>query len=221
VKKWTIVEQTLTLDGKTIALVEHDGAYSIRIDSEELVSTRRHASEERIAELACAHLKTRRGARVLVGGLGMGFTLKAALAALPSDAVVVTAEILQAVIAWNQNPALPLAAMALEDPRVTILQQDVIEVIRAAPGVFDSIILDVDNGPAAMTTRGNARLYDQSGIRLTRRALKPGGCAAFWSAVPDTEFERQLAHAGFTVEVQRCRSHVNSGRRDTVFLGRC
>jgi spermidine synthase len=220
VKKWTTVDQALTPGGMTISLHEHDGSYAIRADGIPLMSTRQHASEEKLAELACAHLRGVRHARVLIGGLGFGFTLRAALAALGGDATVVMAEILGAVIAWNRNPALPLAADCLADPRVTVVQRDVAEVIREARASFDSIILDVDNGPAALSTPGNGRLYDSTGLHHARAALRPMGCAAFWSVAPDPAFERLMTQAGFRVEVQRCRSHVSSGRWHTLFLGR-
>lgn len=219
-KKWTLVDKTLAPDGKTIALYEHDCTYAIRVDGAELMSTRQHGSEERIAELACAHVRGKRRARVLIGGLGFGFTLKAALSAVAADATVVMAEIRAAVIAWNSNPAYHLAADAMADPRVIVRQQDVAEVIREARGVFDSIILDVDNGPAALSAVGNDRLYDSAGLRMARSALRPAGCVAFWSAAPDQAFERRMIHAGFTVEVERCRAHANSGARHTIFLGR-
>jgi spermidine synthase len=220
VKKWTTVDQALTPDGKTISLHEHDGSYAIRVDGIPLMSTRQHASEEKLAELACAHLQGVRRARVLIGGLGFGFTLKAALAAVAGDATVVMAEILGAVIAWNRNPAFPLAAEWLADARVTVLQRDAGEAIREARGSFDSIILDVDNGPAALSTGGNGRLYDYTGLRHARAALRPAGCVAFWSVAPDAAFERLMAQAGFSVEVRRCRSHGSSGRWHTLFLGR-
>lgn len=219
-KKWNLLEQTSAPDGTVISLSGHDGTYCIRAGTTDLMSTRRYASEEEIARLACAQITTQRCARVLIGGLGFGFTLKAALACLQPDAVVVIVEILAAVIQWNRNPAYPLAAPAMADPRVTILQQDVVEVIRGSAGAFDAIILDVDNGPAALTTEGNARLYDDCGLRLIRAALRPGGCAAFWSAAPDARFEKALTRAGFTAETHRCRAHVGSGRRHTVFVGR-
>ena len=184
------------------------------------MSTRQHASEEKIAELACAHLKGKRGARVLIGGLGFGFTLKAALQSVASDASVIVAEILAAVIVWNRNPLFGLAAEAMADPRVTVLQQDVGEAIRAEPGGFDSIILDVDNGPAALSTGGNSRLYDDAGLQRARLALRPAGCVAVWSAAPDPAFEKRMSHAGFTVDVVVCRSRPNSGGRHTLFLGR-
>jgi spermidine synthase len=219
-KKWTTVDTDLTSDGKTVSLNEHDGSYSIRIDGAELMSTRRHASEEKIAELACEHVAGIRGARVLVGGLGFGFTLKAALAAVSRDAAIVVAEIMPSVIAWNRNPAFRLAAQAMADPRVTVLQRDVAEVIRESAGGFDSIVMDVDNGPAALSSEGNQRLYDPAGLRLTRAALRAGGCVAFWSAAPDLAFEKSMARAGFVVEVQRCRAHGKSGGWHTIFVGK-
>jgi spermidine synthase len=220
VKKWTPVDRTLTPDGKTISLHEHDGSYAIRVDGVALMSTRRHASEEKLAELACAHVRGIRRARVLIGGLGFGFTLRAALSAVAPDVTVVVAEILAAVIAWNSNPSFKLAVDAMADPRVIVLQQDVGEVIRKTRAGFDCIILDVDNGPAALSTVGNHRLYDHTGLQAARTALRPMGCVAFWSAAPDRAFEKRMIHAGFTVDVQRCRSHSNSGARSTVFLGR-
>ena len=219
-KKWTTVDRALTPDGKTISLEEHDGSYTIRVDGVPLMSTRQHGSEERLAELACAHLKGVPGARVLIGGLGFGFTLKAALASLAADATVVVAEILGAVIAWNRNPAYGLATDAMSDPRVSVVQKDVVEVIREGRGSFDSIILDVDNGPAALSTGGNGRLYESAGLRDVRAALRPTGCVAFWSAAPDAAFEMLMAQAGFAVDVERCRARGSSGRRHTIFLGR-
>jgi spermidine synthase len=219
-KKWTTLEQALTPDGKTISLHEHDGSYAIRVDGVPLMSTRQHASEERLAELACAHVRGIRGARVLIGGLGFGFTLRAALRALAADATVVMAEILDTVIDWNRNPAFPLAADALADPRVTVRQQDVGEAIREARGSFDSIILDVDNGPAALSTGGNALLYDAAGLHNARAALRPAGCLAVWSVAADAAFERLMAQAGFSVDVQRARAHGTSGRWHTLYVGR-
>jgi spermidine synthase len=220
VKKWTLVDKTLTPDGKTISLHEHDGNYTIRVDNDELMSTRQHASEEKLAELACAHVRATPHARILIGGLGFGFTLSAALSALAPGATVVVAEILAAVIAWNRNPSFPLAADAIADPRVLVLQDDVVDVIRKSESGFDSIILDVDNGPNALSTYGNYRLYDFTGLHLARAALRPKGCLALWSAAPDPIFERLMAGAGFNVTVERCRSHGHSGRWHTLFLGR-
>jgi spermidine synthase len=218
-KKWTCLDSARTPDGKTISLNEHDGEYAIRIDGAELMSTRRHASEEKAAELACAHAASVAKARVLIGGLGFGFTLKAALALLRPDATVVVAEILPAIIAWNRNPAWPLAANALNDPRVS-LTGDVGDAIRAASGAWHSIVMDVDNGPAALSAASNHRLYDPAGLRATRLALRRGGCVAYWSAFPDPGFEKSLARAGFTVDVHPCRAHAHSGAHHFIFTAR-
>lgn len=219
-KKWTEVGRALTPDGKTISLQEHDASYTIRVDGVALMSTRQHASEEKLAQLACSHIAAAPRARILIGGLGFGFTLKAALQVVAADATVVVAEILAAVIAWNRNPAFPLAAEAMADPRVIVRQQDVAELIYAERGGFDSIVLDVDNGPEALSADGNRRLYSPEGLKSIRAALRPGGCVAFWSAAPDPALEKLLTRAGFVVDVETCRSRPNSGRRHTIFLGR-
>jgi spermidine synthase len=218
-KKWTSLDSVPMPGGQTISLSEHDGSYSIRVDGAELMSTRRHASEAKLAELACAHAGKIRGARVLIGGLGFGFTLKAALAALAPDAIVVLVELFEAVITWNRNPAFTLAAAALADPRVTLLQQDVAGVIAESSNRFDSIILDVDNGPDALTSAGNASLYTPAGLTTALAALRRGGCLAIWSAAPASAFEKRMRRAGFKVEVERCRAHATSGGWHTLFLG--
>ena len=218
-KKWSLVDTALMPDGKTISFNEHDGDYVVRIDGADLMSTRRHASEEKIAKLACARAADIRGSRVLIGGLGFGFTLKAALATLADDATLVMVEILAAVVSWNRNPSFNLAAAALADPRVIILQKDVGDVIRESRDSFDSIILDVDNGPAALSTERNSRLYDLQGLQLARAALRPGGCLAIWSAAADPAFEKLMVRAGFKVEVERSRPHANGGGWHTLFIG--
>ena len=219
-KQWTTLDRAPTPDGKTISLHEHDGSYAIRVDGVPLMSTRQHTSEEKLAELACAHVRGMRRARVLIGGLGFGFTLRAALRAVGADATVVVAEMLGAVIAWNRNPAFPLASDALADPRVTVVQQDVVDAIREAREGFDSIILDVDNGPAALSTGGNGRLYGSAGLKNAHAALRGAGCLAIWSVAPDAAFQKLMARSGFTVETRRSRSHGSSGRWHTLWLGR-
>ena len=218
-KKWNLLDQASTPDGKAISLLEQDGGYLIRVNRAELMSTRQHSSEELLARLACEPVKARPRPRVLIGGLGFGFTLRAALAVLGPDATVVVAEILPAVIAWNRNPAYPFAADAMTDPRVIVRKQDVAEAIGASRRVFDAIALDVDNGPNPLTTDDNFQLYDSTGLQRARAALRPGGCLALWSAAPDPAFERLMAGAGFTVRVEHCRSNGKSGRRHTIFVG--
>jgi len=217
-KKWTTLEQSLTTDGTPISLHEHDGSYTIKVGGVPLMSTRQHQSEERLAQLACAHLRETHGARVLIGGLGFGFTLRAALSMLRGDAHVLVAELVDAVIAWNRNASLPLASEALADARVAVVQRDVGEVIRESNAVFDAIVMDVDNGPDALSAGSNSTLYDAAGLRHTRAALKPGGCAAFWSVAADVAFETRLERAGFAVAVERCRAHGRSGRWHTLFI---
>jgi spermidine synthase len=205
-------------DGSVLALYRHDGAYAIRVNGEELMSTRRHHSEDVLAELVCAPLAEREGARVLIGGLGLGFTLRAALRILPADARVVVAEIVEEVIRWNQNPDYALAHDALADPRVDLRHDDVANVLAAEPAGFDAVMLDVDNGAAAMTTRGNAALYRAEGIRRVKAALRPGGRAAYWSAGGDPAFEKALRGQGLAVEVVRARAHPSLKSFHTIFV---
>lgn len=219
-KKWTLLDRALTPDGKALTLHEHDGNYTIRVDGADLMSTRQHTSEEKLAELACAGLRERRGARVLVGGLGFGYTAKAALAAVGPDARVVIAELMEPVILWNRNPAYPLAASTLADPRVEVVSGDVADVLRARAGAFDAILLDVDNGPAALSSPRNAPLYGETGLAAVHSALRPAGCVGYWSAVEDPAFEKRMRKAGFAVEVESARSHRTGGSRHTLFLGR-
>ena len=207
-------------DGTVLALFRHDGAYTIRVHGVELMSTLRHHSEERLAEVACAPLRGAAAPRVLIGGLGMGFTLRAALALLPAGARVTVAEVVGGIIEWNLNPEYPLAADALADPRVELRHDDVARVLRDHPAVFDAILLDVDNGADALTTSANAALYAAQGVRRAVAALRPGGRLAYWSADDDPRFEAVLRRAGLEVEVVRARAHPTSGRRHAILVGR-
>ena len=206
-------------DGTVLTLLRHDGAYSIRVAGVELMSTRRHHSEDRLAELVCAPLADVAGARVLIGGLGLGFTLRAALRVLPADAHVVVAELLDDVIAWNRNPAWPLGADALADPRVELRHADVADVLREGRGTFDGVMLDVDNGAEAMTSAQNAGLYGRAGIRLAADALRRGGRVAWWSAGDDRAFEDLLRRAKLVLQIDRPRAHVGSGGKHTIYVG--
>ncbi len=205
-------------DGSLLALFEHDGAYVIRVKGVALMSTRRHHSEDALADLACGPLREQPGAHVLIGGLGLGFTLKAALAVLPPDAHVVVAEIIAEVIDWNRNPDYPLAAEALRDPRVEILHADVADVLTQQPGAFDAVLLDVDNGPDPLTTSGNAHLYRATGIRLAVAALRVGGRLAYWSADEDRGFAATLRSAGLNVTATNVRAHTTAGPKHTVYV---
>jgi spermidine synthase len=207
-----------TPNGSTIALYRHDGAYLIRADGVELMSTRRHLSEDRLAEVACARYSDVPGVRVLIGGLGLGFTLRAALRALREDAEVVVAELMAEVIAWNANPEFDLSAEAMRDPRVQVVHDDVLNVLRANPGRFDAMMLDTDNGPDGMLMSENASLYSRYGIGLTMAALRGPGPIAYWSVGDDTKFVHTLQQSGLAVETLRVRAHDTAGPMHTLYL---
>ena len=219
-KPLELLADARTPTGSLLQLYRHDGAYLIRADGVELMSTRRHHSEDKLAELACAGLATKPGARVLIGGLGLGFTLREALRHVGPDAEVVVAELLADVIAWNANPAYDLSHVAMADPRVRIVHDDVVQVLRARPGAFDAIMLDTDNGPDGMILRENARLYSSRGIVSTIRALVPGGVIAYWSVAADPRFVSALEHCGLRVQTVSARAHVTSGPWHTIYVGR-
>jgi len=207
-----------TPDGTILQLYRHDGAYLIRADGVELMSTRRHLSEDKLAEVACAPLRTRRGARVLIGGLGLGFTLREALRHLGPDAEVVVAELVAEVIAWNANPDYALSAEAMADPRVRIVHDDVSNVLRKNVGGFDAIMLDTDNGPEGMIMKENSRLYAVRGIANTMAALRSGGTIAYWSVGDDPDFERSLKNAGLDVKAMKVRAHATAGPFHTLYI---
>lgn len=207
-------------DGTRLTLLRHDGAYMLHANGMELMSTRRSHSEAELAELACRPIIDREAPRVLVGGLGFGFTLRAALQLLPERAEVVVAEIVQAVIDWNLNPDYALGGEALGDRRVQVRHADVLDVLREKVGAFDAIVLDVDNGAEPFTTAGNATLYGDGGIRTTIAALRPGGVIAYWSAGDDAPFVKALRRAGLEVTTQRSRTHRTSRSRHTIIVAR-
>lgn len=219
-KPFELLEQARTPDGTALTLHRHDGAYILRANGVELMSTRRSQSEVRLAERACAPLAERAGARVLIGGLGLGFTLREALRVLAGDARVVVVELVQEVIDWNRDSRYALAGTSLDDARVTVVRDDVANVLRRHQGEFDAIMLDVDNGADALTSAGNAQLYNQEGIRLAKRALASGGVLAYWSADADLRFERALRGAGLHVETERVRAHRTAGGYHTLYIGR-
>ena len=217
-KRYERLGEARTPDGTVLALYRHDGAYLIRADGVELMSTRRHLSEDRLAEVACAPLRERAGARVLIGGLGLGFTLRAALRQLPDDAEVVVAELVPEVIAWNADARYDLSAEAMRDPRVRIVNGDVLAVLRANPGGFDAIMLDTDNGPDGMLMTENGPLYAASGIALTVAALRAAGTIAYWSVGEDRSFVGALQRAGLRVETLRVRAHDTTGPMHTLYV---
>jgi len=217
-KRYERLGEARTPNGTVIALYRHDGAYLIRADGVELMSTRRHLSEDRLADVACAPLRERPGARVLIGGLGLGFTLRAALRQLRSDAEVVVAELVPEVIAWNADARYDISAEAMRDPRVRIVNDDVVEVLGANPAGFDAIMLDTDNGPDGMLMTENAPLYALGGIARTVGALRTGGTIAYWSVADDRAFVAALERSGLRVETIRVRAHDTTGPMHTLYV---
>ena len=217
-KRYERLGEARTPNGPVIALYRHDGAYLIRADGVELMSTRRHLSEDRLADVACTPIRERQNARALIGGLGLGFTLRAALRQLRADAEVVVAELVPEVIAWNADTRYEISAEAMRDPRVRILNGDVVEVLRANPSGFDAIMLDTDNGPDGMLMTENAPLYALGGIALTVAALRPGGTIAYWSVGDDRPFAGALERSGLRLETLRVRAHDTAGPMHTLYV---
>ena len=181
----------------TLTRALSNGAYSVRVNDVVLMNSRSHYSEDQLAVLGCAHLRDVPGARVLVGGLGMGFTLRAALDVLGPDATVEVAELLEAVVEWNRGPLGHLASHPLSDARAWVRIEDVQRTLACQADRYDAILLDVDNGPAAFTSSANGALYTEEGLRLVAKALRARGMLAVWSAFDDGAFTRRLRDAGF------------------------
>src|SRR5664280_1590320 len=194
--------ETTTPEGAKLILYEHDGAYCIRLNGVDLVHSSATASELRLGELAAETLSEQLDSLVLLGGMGLGFTLKSLLAKGGSRVKVQVAELIPQVIDWNRNLLAHLNGTLLDDPRVEVLLRDVWTVIAGAePAHYDALVLDIDNGASAMVQKLNARLYSSKGLERMATVLKPHGRALFWSARPDPAFAKRLARAGFQVEV--------------------
>ena len=202
-------------------LIRRGDEYLILVDGAILMSNRMHGSEEALATFAFQRMRTLERPSVLIGGLGMGFTLRATLDLLPSDAAVVVAELVPAVVEWNRGPLGPLAKHPLKDKRVRIETGDVAVTLTSRLGQFDAVLLDVDNGPAALTDSNNAGLYDSRGIAAAHASLKKTGVLAIWAAKEDRKFKQRLRDGGFDVQVQRPRGRlIKGGPRHTIFLAR-
>ena len=200
-------------------LIRRDDEYIILVDGAILMSSRMHGSEEALATFACRRVRALEKPSVLVGGLGMGFTLRTTLDLLPQDATVVVAELVPAVVEWNRGLLGPLAKHPLKDKRVRVETGDVVFILSSRLGQFDAVLLDVDNGPTAFTASNNAGLYDNCGIAAARAALKEKGVLAVWAAQDDRKFEQRLRDGRFDVQVQRPRGRLKKGGpRHTIFL---
>lgn len=222
-KRLATLDRTVTADGRELTLRHRDGDYFIDLDGAQLMSTRSHGSESVLAKLGCEGLRDASRPRVLVGGLGLGFTLRATLKHLPADAEVVVVELFESVVRWNRQ-YLAEPDPPLEDPRVRLHVGDIAKLLAPAPhavhGLYDAILLDVDNGPEAWTVDSNDWLYGREGISRLRGALRPGGVMALWSAGPDEDYVRRLQQSGLAVRQVRTRARRRQGARHVIFLAR-
>jgi spermidine synthase len=218
---WELLGKTETPAGDEMTLMLRSGEYVILASGKALMSSRMHGSEEAMASLGCAEARLLPSPVVLVGGLGMGFTLRATLDLLPRNATVVLAELVAGVVDWNRGPLGPLAQHPLRDPRVHVEIDDVNAVLRASRGRFDAVLLDIDNGPDAFTTEGNDWLYNDGGLATIRASLRGRGTVAIWSAWEDRKFEQRMRWAGFEVQTQKVRARLSKGGpRHVIFCGR-
>jgi spermidine synthase len=198
-------------ESRYLHLYQRGGEFSIRVDGSELMNSRVHGSEDAMAEFACARIASLPCPRVLIGGLGMGYTLAAALNRLGAGSRVVLAELVPAVVAWNRGPLAALAGRPLDDNRVAVRECDIADILQTEHLAYDAILLDVDNGPRGLIRKGNDRLYTRTGLDAAFAALRPAGVFALWSASPNRVFARLLRKAGFEVDEERVRARDHRG----------
>ncbi|HEY9213539.1 MAG TPA: spermidine synthase [Ancylobacter sp.] len=217
---WKLLDIAKVPDGGIdLRLMQRGAEFSIMTGATELMNSRLSGSEQALATLVCERLRDRPRAKMLIGGLGMGFTLRAALGELGPEAEIVVAELVPAVVAWARGPMAEIFGTSLTDPRVAISEGDVGALIRSAKTDYDAILLDVDNGPDGLTREANDSLYDIRGLSAAGRALRPGGILAVWSSGPDPSFTQRLRKAGFSVEEVRVRANgKRGGARHIIWL---
>jgi spermidine synthase len=206
-------------DDGEITLHKRGTEFSIRTAGKELMNSRQHASEDILAKLTCSRLGRKTGQKILIGGLGMGYTLAAALEHSEPDTRITVCELIPAVVEWNRTFMGHLAGRPLEDPRVEVEEEDVAETIHKSESAWGAILLDVDNGPEGLTRKANDRLYSPSGLKKSYRALRPGGFLSVWSCAADEAFTRRLTRCGFRTEALTVRSRQpGKGARHTIWL---
>ena len=202
-----------------LRLMQRGAEFSMMLGQNELMNSRLSGSEEALATLACRRIEAVKRPNLLIGGLGMGFTLRAALAVLGAEARITVAELVPAVIAWARGPMANIFADSLDDPRASILSADVIEVIQSHPAALDAILLDVDNGPEGLIRKANDALYNPKGLKAIRRALRPGGVLAVWSSGPNPLFSKRLHDASFDVDEVAVRATAKRrGARHVIWF---
>ena len=216
---WQLLDSTpIPGSDDELRLYKRDKEFSIMVNGSELMNSRMHGSEDALAELACKAIADRPSPRVLIGGLGMGYTVTAALRRLGDDGRVVVAELLPALVKWNRGPLAELAGHPLRDHRVTVQETDLARVLQAERGAYDAILIDVDNGPEAVIRKENLWLYARAGLSAAFRALRPASVLAVWSAGPDPAFTKRLHQAGFKTDEVRVRARGNAGGWHTIWL---
>ncbi len=216
---WVQLDSAKTPDGRQELRLKRRGSeFSIMLGTNELMNSRLSGSEEALAKLSCQKIASHRQPRILIGGLGMGFTLRAALAELGGDAQIVVAELVPAVVAWARGPMAEMFGGCLDDPRVTVEETDVGQLIRSQASGYDAILLDVDNGPEGIVHKSNDALYSLQGLAAARSALTPGGVLAVWSQGSDSGFARRLKQAGFAVEEVNTRANGKRGARHVIWI---
>ena len=214
---WVQIDSAEIPGGGQLRLKRRGAEFSIMLGTNELMNSRLSGSEQALARLAVDRLGPRPRPSVLIGGLGMGFTLRAALAML-GDAQVTVAELVPAVVAWARGPMAEIFAGSLDDRRVSVAETDVGLLIRSATAGYDAILLDVDNGPEGLSREANDALYDTAGLAAAHRALRPGGVLSVWSSGPDEGFTRRLRRAGFAVEEHKVRATGKRGARHVIWV---
>jgi spermidine synthase len=218
---WVQLDSARTPDGdQELRLKRRGSEFSIMLGTNELMNSRLSGSEEALARLSCERIAGHHSPHILIGGLGMGFTLRAALAELGDDAKITVAELVPAVVSWARGPMAEVFGNCLDDPRVTIREDDVGLLIRSNAAAYDAILLDVDNGPEGLTREGNDALYSTAGLNSAHAALKPGGVLAVWSQGPDSGFTRRLSQAGFSVEEVKVRANGKRGARHVIWIAK-
>lgn len=218
--RWILLDSAKTPgEGEPLRLLQRNTEFTIKVGNHELMNSRIYASEEALAELACTRIAGRAQAQVLIGGLGMGYTLAAALRTLPTDSTLIVAELVPAVVLWNRGPIAHLAGNPLKDERVQIHEVDVAQLMRKKNRAYDAILLDVDNGPEGLTRKENDWLYGLNGLNAAYTALRQGGIFAVWSAGYDPAFTQRLVKIGFHVEEKRVRARGRrGGARHIIWL---
>ena len=205
--------------GGELRLMRRGTEFAIMSGQTELMNSRRSGSEEALATISCERIRSRERPRILIGGLGMGFTLRAALAVLGTEARIIVAELVPPVVAWARGPLAEIFGESLTDPRVSICEGDVGRLIRRERSAFDAILLDVDNGPEGLTRKANDELYNVEGLSAAHAALRPGGVLAVWSSGPNLNFTRRLRKTGFGVDLVRVNANgAHGGPRHVIWI---